>query len=314
MSQFGGKLNNQMRGLYYSDYVNLRGEKRHLACTQFEATDARRAFPCWDEPAFKATFQLTATIPLPDGGNFVAVSNTPALETSEFLRDGCRFKTYKFAETPKMSTYLAALVVGEFDVVSKYSEKNKIQTSVYTMPGKGEQGKFCLSTASAALDFLEETYGIKYPLPKSDLLAIPDFASGAMENWGCVTYREAKILTGKGTSLAMKKGIARTVCHELAHQWFGNLTTMEWWNALFLNEGFARFMEFIAIDHLFPKWNIWNEFVQSVFTMALGLDAMKTSHPIEVGKCEERGVEQRTRCVIVTVSNLAHSHARHSAP
>lgn len=102
-----------------------------------------------------------------------------------------------------------------------------------------------------------------------------------MENWGCVTYREAKILTDVGTSLTMKKGIARTVCHELAHQWFGNLTTMEWWNALFLNEGFARFMEFISVNHLFPEWNIWNEFVQSVYTLALGLDAMKTSHPIE---------------------------------
>ena len=188
---------------------------------------------------------------------------------------------YHFQATPKMSTYLAALVVGEFDVTSMYSPRTSIQTSVYTMPGKAEQGKFCLSTASTCLDFLESTYGIKYPLPKSDLLAIPDFAAGAMENWGCVTYREAKILTGSGTSLAMKKGIARTVCHELAHQWFGNLTTMEWWNALFLNEGFARYMEFVAIEHIFPEWNIWDEFVQSVSELALGLDSMETSHPIE---------------------------------
>ncbi|GMH77500.1 hypothetical protein TL16_g07430 [Triparma laevis f. inornata] len=278
---FNGKLNDQMRGLYRSTYTNLKGEKKIMACTQFEATDARRAFPCWDEPSFKATFQLECTIPLIEGANMVAISNTPVLETQEFIKNNLRFKTYTFGETPKMSTYLAALVVGEFDVVSMYSPKTKIQTSVYTMPGKGKQGKFCLETASKALDFLEETYGIKYPLPKSDLLAIPDFASGAMENWGCVTYREAKILTDVGTSLTMKKGIARTVCHELAHQWFGNLTTMEWWNALFLNEGFARFMEFISVNHLFPEWNIWNEFVQSVYTLALGLDAMKTSHPIE---------------------------------
>jgi len=251
---------------------------------QFEATDARRAFPCWDEPAFKATFQLVATIPLVNERNMLAVSNTPVTETTEFLHDGGRYKTYTFAPTPKMSTYLLALVVGEFDVVSAFSDKNQIQTSVYTMPGKGSKGKFCLSTALEALDFFIDFYGVKYPLPKSDLLAIPDFAAGAMENWGCVTYREAKILTDVGTSLQMKKGIARTVCHELAHQWFGNLTTMEWWDGLFLNEGFARFMEFKAVDHIFPQWDIWNEFIQSVYAMAMGLDAMMTSHPVEM-KC-----------------------------
>ena len=153
------------------------------------------------------------------------------------------------------------------------------------MPGKGSKGKFCLDTAGRALDFFIDFYGVPYPLQKSDLLAIPDFAAGAMENWGCVTYREAKVLTDAGSSLATKKGIARTVCHELAHQWFGNLTTMEWWDGLFLNEGFARFMEFKAVDRLFPHWNIWTEFVQSVYSLAMSLDAMKTSHPVEM-PCE----------------------------
>ena len=126
-------------------------------------------------------------------------------------------------------------------------------------------------------------FKVPYPLPKSDLLAIPDFGAGAMENWGCVTYREAKVLVQEGaTSQSILQGIARTVCHELAHQWFGNLVTMDWWKELWLNEGFARFMEFVAVNKLFPEWNVWDEFVQSVYGVALSLDAMESSHPVEV--------------------------------
>mmetsp|Transcript_20082 Transcript_20082/g.42041 ORF Transcript_20082/g.42041 Transcript_20082/m.42041 type:complete len:860 (-) Transcript_20082:2-2581(-) len=282
---FTGVLNDQMRGLYRSTYKGQDGEIKTMACTQFEATDARRAFPCWDEPSFKSTFRLTCKISQTPTFNPIAISNTTIVSSiTNHERGGSeKSTTYKFEVTPVMSTYLLALVIGEFDQVGKNSEKTKIRTTVYTAPGKGMQGVFCLETACRALDFLEDTYGVPYPLPKSDLLAIPDFAAGAMENWGCVTYREAKILTSEtGTSLAMRKGIARTVCHELAHQWFGNLTTMEWWNALFLNEGFARYMEFIAVNSLFPSWGIWDEFVGSVFVLALSLDAMDTSHPIEV--------------------------------
>lgn len=163
----------------------------------------------------KATFQLTCSIPQTPGFEAVAISNTPVSSTSTYLLGSSKWRKYIFETTPKMSTYLAALVIGEFDVVSKTSPKTSIQTSVYTVPGKGSQGVFCLDTAGRALDFLEATYGVKYPLTKSDLLAIPDFAAGAMENWGCVTYREAKILTDTGTSLEMRKGIARTVCHEV---------------------------------------------------------------------------------------------------
>jgi aminopeptidase N len=279
-----------MHGFYRSSYKSLDDEDRIMATTQFEATDARRAFPCWDEPSFKATYSVTLHVPVISGRSIVALSNTPTESLTETLdgsannsaNNSAKTKVYTFSKTPLMSTYLLAFVVGEFDAISHTSTTTKIATSVLTMPGKGHQGAFCLTTASAALDFLNDYYGVDYPLTKSDLVAIPDFAAGAMENWGLVTYREAKILTDKGTSLSMKKGIARTVCHELAHMWFGNLATMEWWDGLFLNEGFARFMEFKAVNHIFPEWNIWTEFIQSVYSLAMGLDAMKTSHPVEM--------------------------------
>lgn len=283
---FSGILNDQMRGLYRSTYLGLDGRSHTMATTQFEATDARRAFPCFDEPSHKATFQLVVTIP----AHLQCISNTPpesihtSVVTARKNKDtNVQLKTITFQKTPKMSTYLLALVVGEFDAVSTTSPTTSIQTTVYTIPGKAHQGTFCLETASKCLDLYQDLFHIPYPLIKSDLLAIPDFAAGAMENWGCVTYREAKILVKDGsTSESMRRGIARTVCHELAHQWFGNLVTMEFWTQLWLNEGFARFMEFVAIDILFPDWDAWTEFVQSVFGVAQSLDAMKSSHPVEV--------------------------------
>uniref|UniRef100_A0A7S2UHQ9 Aminopeptidase n=1 Tax=Attheya septentrionalis TaxID=420275 RepID=A0A7S2UHQ9_9STRA len=283
---FMGILNNDMRGLYRSMYKGLDGTMRTMATTQFEATDARRAFPCFDEPALKATFSLQVTMPR----GLECISNTPIVSqhtytTTNNSNDGPALlvTTTTFGKTPLMSTYLLALVIGEFDVITTTSETTKIQTSVYTVPGKAHQGQFCLDVATKCLDLYAQLFDVPYPLTKSDLLAIPDFAAGAMENWGCVTYREAKILVKEGsTSETMKRGIARTVCHELAHQWFGNLVTMDFWTQLWLNEGFARFMEFVGIDTLFPEWDAWTEFVQSVYGLALSLDSMKSSHPIEV--------------------------------
>jgi puromycin-sensitive aminopeptidase len=277
---FHGLLNDQMAGFYRSQYTNLQGQRITMATTQFEPTDARRAFPCFDEPALKATFQLQVDIP----AHLQAISNTPvtASHTRRKNDNTTLLTTITFATTPQMSTYLVALVIGEFDSISCTSPKSRIQTTVYTVPGKAFQGQFCLTTASACLDFFQDIYGIQYPLIKSDLLAIPDFAAGAMENWGCVTYREAKILITESTSETIRRGIARTVCHELAHQWFGNLTTPEFWTQLWLKEGVARFMEFVALDHLFPEWKAWDEFVQGVMSLALHLDALKSSHPVEV--------------------------------
>jgi len=179
---FQGILNDQMAGLYRSSYTNLQGSQTVMATTQFEPTDARRAFPCFDEPALKATFQLRVHLP----AHLQAISNTPIVSKTTHDLDsstGTMTKTVTFGKTPKMSTYLLALVVGEFDSISCTSPQTNIQTTVYAVPGKAEKGQFCLDTATRSLDFLQDIFGVPYPLIKSDLIAIPDFAAGAMENW-----------------------------------------------------------------------------------------------------------------------------------
>jgi puromycin-sensitive aminopeptidase len=276
--EFSGILNDQLAGFYRSTYT-LDGKPRVMATTQFESTDARRAFPCWDEPAIKASFEVTLTTP----ADRVAVSNTPVIATKVFDgADGTKMKEWKYAETPVMSTYLLAFVVGDFDFLSDYT-KEGVQVTVYTPVGKSAQGKFALDVACKCLSFFQDYFGIEYPLPKSDLLAIPDFAAGAMENWGCVTYREAALLIDEAqSSAAMRQRVAMVVCHELAHQWFGNLVTMEWWTHLWLNEGFASYMQYVAVANIFPEWNIWTEFNTSNIHRAMDLDALSTSHPIEV--------------------------------
>ena len=272
--EFTGQLNDRMHGFYRSVY-HVDGEERIMAVTQFEATDARRAFPCWDEPAQKAVFAVTLVVP----EDRVAVSNMPpsGIETGD---DG--LKTVRFAETPIMSTYLLAFVVGEFDYVETETEEG-VTVRVYTPLGRGEQGRFALDVAARTLSFFHGYFGIAYPLPKMDLLAIPDFAAGAMENWGAVTYRETAILVDpEESSAGTRQRVAIIVAHELAHQWFGNLVTMEWWTHLWLNEGFASWIEFMAVDHLFPEWEMWTQFVYSDFGRALSLDGLKSSHPIEI--------------------------------
>ncbi len=272
--EFTGQLNDKMHGFYRGVY-HQDGEKRTMAVTQFEATDARRAFPCWDEPAQKAVFAVTLVVP----EDRVAVSNMPPtrVETGD---DG--LKTVRFADTPVMSTYLLAFVVGEFDYVETETAEG-VTVRVYTPVGRREQGRFALDVAARTLSFFDEYFGIAYPLPKMDLLAIPDFAAGAMENWGAVTYRETAILVDpEESSAGTRQRVAIIVAHELAHQWFGNLVTMEWWTHLWLNEGFASWIEFMAVDHLFPEWDMWTQFVYSDFGRALSLDGLKSSHPIEI--------------------------------
>ena len=268
-------LTDNLCGFYRSKYTGIDGSTRYMATTQFEATDARRAFPCVDEPASKAVFNVTLITP-PDR---VGISNMPVKETC--TRSDGRV-VYKYDPTPKMSTYILAFVVGEFDKLSVLTG-NGVRTTVYTPKGKTALGNHALYVASKALPFFEEKFGIKYPLPKSDLLAIPDFAAGAMENWGCVTYRETRLLIDpENTPLSTKIACSRTVSHELAHMWFGNLVTMKWWTDLWLNEGFARLMEFMAVDNIFPEWSVWLLFVQSVQTRALQIDALESSHPVQV--------------------------------
>lgn len=271
---FSGTLNDQMRGFYRSIY-RLDGEERNMAVTQFEATDARRAFPCWDEPSIKATFAVTLVIP-PER---IAISNSPIIDDSV---DPAGRHIVRFAETPVMSTYLLAFIVGEFDYVETQTPEGVV-VRVYTPVGKAEQGRFALDVAARTLSFFHEYFGIPYPLPKMDLIAIADFAAGAMENWGAVTYRETAILVDpRESSAATRQRVAIVIAHELAHQWFGNLVTMEWWTHLWLNEGFASWIEYLAVDELFPEWGIWTQFVYSDFSRALGLDSLKSTHPIEV--------------------------------
>lgn len=271
---FRGILTDKMRGFYRSKFEH-EGQTKHLAVTQFESTDARRAFPCFDEPSQKAIFDVTLMIP----GQTVAISNTIELSIREHESG---YKVVEFAPTPKMSTYLLAFIVGEFEYVEGKSAKGKL-VRIFTTPGKKEQAKFALDVAIKCLDFYEDYFDISYPLPVLDLIAIPDFAAGAMENWGAITYRESTLLIDEERSSAgNRQWVALVIAHELAHMWFGNLVTMEWWTHLWLNEGFASFIEYLAIDHIFPDFDIWTQFVATEMGVAFALDALKNTHPIEV--------------------------------
>jgi len=273
---FTGVLNDQMRGFYRSKYT-LDGEERWAAVTQFESTDARQAFPCWDEPAVKATFDMVIAGPK----DRVILSNMPEVSSVEDKEDSST-KVVTFATTPVMSTYLVAIVVGEFDYVEGKSEEG-ITCRVYSPKGKREQGQFAMECGLRALTFYSKFFGVPYPLTKYDMVAIPDFSSGAMENWGLVTYRETCVLVDSAnSSQSSKQWVAIVVCHETAHQWFGNLVTMEWWTHLWLNEGFASFMENLTTAALYPEFKIWEQFVPGTLIEALKLDALHSSHPIEV--------------------------------
>lgn len=271
---FSGIINESLRGFYNSKYV-IDGVTKHIATTQFEATDARRAFPCFDEPAQKAVFHVSLIVP----GEHTAISNTLPISIKEHEAG---YKVVQFAPTPKMSTYLLAFIIGDFEYIEGWT-KDKVQVRIFTTKGKSHQAKFALEVAIKSLEFYNEYFDIPYPLPILDMIAIPDFESGAMENWGAITYRETAILVDEeNSSLSNKQWIALVISHELAHQWFGNLVTMHWWTDLWLNEGFASYIEYLAVDHIFPNWKIWDQFLTADFSSALRLDSLSNSHPIEV--------------------------------
>ncbi|CAG8520004.1 9044_t:CDS:10 [Paraglomus brasilianum] len=286
--QFNGTLNDKMCGFYRSVFVDKQGNKKYMATTQFEPTDARRAFPCWDEPAIKATFDITLIVP----SNLTALSNMNVISEKQLEHAK---KEVKFAKTPIMSTYLVAFVVGDLAYVeaetSGEHNGNPVLIRVYTNKGLEKQGEFALSVAVQALEYFAQLFAIPYPLPKLDMVAIPDFEAGAMENWGLVTYRTAAILFDPQASDAkFKQRIAYTVSHELAHQWFGNLVTMEWWDHLWLNEGFATWVGYLSVAKIFPEWDIWTEFLTEGVQRGLSLDALRSSHPIEVPVSNPRQV------------------------
>ncbi|RNJ75456.1 MAG: M1 family peptidase [Nitrosopumilus sp. D6] len=270
--EFEGVLNDRLLGFYRSRYK--QGKKtKYLATTQFEAADARRAFPCWDEPAAKATFDITITA----DSRFMAVSNMPVHSRQ---KKGS-LTSHVFSRTPVMSTYLLYLGVGEFEYVSGKTGKTRVR--VITTRGNKSKAGFSLNLAKKLLKSYEDYFGIRYPLPKLDLIAVPDFAAGAMENWGAITFRETILLYDpKTSSTRTKQFIAEVISHEIAHQWFGNLVTMKWWNDLWLNESFATFMATKFVDKFYPEWDMWNQFIEDAMNTAMSLDSLKTTHPIDV--------------------------------
>ncbi|MEC4890877.1 MAG: M1 family metallopeptidase [Nitrospira sp.] len=269
---FQGKLNDQLRGFYRSTYKDPSGATQILAATQFEATDARRAFPCWDEPDFKAVFATTLAI----DPALTAVSNTQVV--SESVEAGK--KVLRFADSIKMSTYLVAFIVGRLEATKPVFVGNTA-VRLWTVPGKQPLTSFGHDIAVASLTFFEAYYGIPYPGDKLDLLAIPDFASGAMENLGAITFRETALLVdpGSGTHGELER-VADVVAHENAHMWFGDLVTMSWWNGLWLNEAFATFMEMLAVDAWKPEWKRWDSFSVSR-AAAFSVDGLQSTRPIE---------------------------------
>ena len=267
-----GEINDRMAGFYRSRY-RTEGKERFCAVTQFEESDARSAFPCFDHPAKKATFDVEMVI----DDELIAISNGP-ITGEKNLGDNRKLVTFR--QTPRMSTYLLFFGVGEFEFIEDRAE---ILIRAGTMPGMTKHAHFALAFGKKALQFCEDYYDQKYPLPKLDLIAIPDFAAGAMENWGVITFRENLLLHYPNiTSKAGEQRICEVIAHEIAHQWFGNLVTPSDWKYLWLNESFATYFGYGAVTHYHPEWDIWAEFLHGETHKALDRDALKETVPIEL--------------------------------
>ncbi len=269
---FSGTITDAMHGLYPC-YFTHNGIKKQLFATQFESHHAREVFPCVDEPAAKATYDVT----LKTAPDLTVLGNMPVAKSSE--DDGVLTTT--FATTPRMSSYLLAFVVGELH--KKTARTNSgVEVNVWATPAQSEETlDFALDIATRSIDFYNEYFGVPYPLPKSDHVALPDFSSGAMENWGLITYRESCLLADNLTPESSKRFIATVIAHELSHQWFGNLVTMQWWNDLWLNESFANMMEYVAVDALHPEWRMWEDFATNEVTISLRRDSLDGVQPVQ---------------------------------
>ena len=279
---FSGNITDAMHGLYPC-YFTHDGVKKQLFATQFESHHAREVFPCVDEPAAKTEYDLT----LITRTGITVLGNMPVKSEEE---NGDSLTT-TFEKTPRMSSYLLAFVIGELHKKSART-KSGVEVNVWAAPAQNENTlDFALDIATRSIDFYDEYFGVKYPLPKSDHVALPDFSSGAMENWGLITYRESCLLTDPElTPESSRRFIATVIAHELSHQWFGNLVTMNWWNDLWLNESFANMMEYVAIDALHPEWRMWEDFATNEVTAALRRDSLDgvqsvqadVNHPDEI--------------------------------
>jgi puromycin-sensitive aminopeptidase len=270
---FTGILNDQLHGFYRSTFTDTSGTTHVIATTQFEHSDARRAFPCWDEPSFKATYQVNLTVP----SHLAAYSNSPEISNTE-LGNGQR--TVSYAPTMKMSTYLVAFIVGPFEETATVDVDGTPLRVVFPI-GKGHLAALALESGAFALRFFAEYFDIAYPGDKLDMVAIPDFAFGAMENLGCVTYRETALLVDPASaSLAEMQRVVEVVAHEIAHMWFGDLVTMEWWEGIWLNEAFATFMQILCTNAMRPQWKMWVGFGVDR-DAALQIDGLHSTRPIE---------------------------------
>ncbi|KAF5299269.1 hypothetical protein FQA39_LY02442 [Lamprigera yunnana] len=268
---FIGTLNNLMQGFYRSSYL-VNQKRRWIAATQFQPTDARKAFPCFDEPALKAKFKITLARPkeMSTISNMPKISSSPVNEIKDYVWD-------YYQESVPMSTYLVAFVVSDF-----VGLKNG-NFSVWVRKGAEHQAKYSLEIGPKILKYFEDFFKIKFPLPKLDMIALPDFAAGAMENWGLVTYRETAMLYEKGvSSRSSLQRVTTVIAHELGHQWFGNLVTPKWWTDLWLNEGFASYMEYVGTDAVQPTWKVMDQFVVHDLQNVFALDVLKSSHPVSI--------------------------------
>ncbi len=270
--RFSGTLNDKLRGFYRSTYTGPDGELQTMATTQFESVDARRAFPCFDEPDRKAVFEITLVVE-PDVD---AISNSPVVG----IDDVGGKRRIRFSPTMKMSTYLVAFVIGKLEM-SETVDVDGVPLRVVCTPGKLPLAEFALEVGAFALRFFTEYFNIPYPGEKVDLVAIPDFAAGAMENLGCITFRDTALLVDKAEAArAELERVADVIAHELAHMWFGDLVTMGWWEGIWLNEAFATFMEMLCVDAFRPSWDRWIGFAPSR-EAALAVDALHLTRPIE---------------------------------
>ncbi|MHB8189283.1 MAG: M1 family metallopeptidase [Ferrimicrobium sp.] len=271
---FTGTLRSDLSGLYRSTYTDDKGVIHNLATTQFESTDARKAFPCFDEPDSKATFAISCEVP----HHLAAISNYPEI-SRQTLDDGTT-DLVRFATTMPMSTYLVAVIVGALETTEPVLERS-VPIRIVHSPNKSSLTSFALEVGAHALRFFEDWFGIPYPAPKLDLIAIPDFAFGAMENLGAVTFRETALLVDKEAAAEVElERVSDVICHEIAHMWFGDLVTMKWWNGIWLNEAFATYMEINATDAYRPSWKRWESFGVSRVA-ALGVDSLSWTRPIE---------------------------------
>ena len=275
--EYAGSIPDLLVGIYRAPY-----DGTYMVTTQFEAAHARRMLPCIDHPDYKAEFKITLKI----NKDLDAISNMP-VESVEVEDDK---KVVSFQKTPRMSTYLLYIGIGKFEEAKE--KFGDIDVIFATSTGKARKGQFAIEAAKRSLEFYQSYFGIPYMLPKVHLITIPEFAAGAMENWGAITFREAALEVDENSSFKTRRRVAEVVAHELAHQWFGNLVTMKWWNDLWLNESFATLMGYKVVDAKYPEWKVWQEFLTSEASGAMARDSLKNTHPIEVDITSPDEIEQ----------------------